>query len=349
MDLHKRRARNDSKMMDAEFSKEAIDDLLIAKLDGTWGRATQYVNLKIDLDEYYRSYGYFFDGDYHNFSKIPPERVISGRENWKVDYKYNKEFFRCDNFKEIHDGLHIVFGGCSNTEGVGAPIEKTWSHMLYEELSKEYKVSGYFNLGKGGYGWHKIISSYLDYEKRFGSPDIFVVNHPNILRDYYWDSKQDRWIYAQQYPYAAEGTEQDLEEAKNLGEGHPYHGIKINVFPTLDDYRRGFPVWLTSWNLFIEYCNSKNTKVVWGMWDGSGQISLQNCEMFLNSYIRLQGITDSFIEEFRKDGKLEDGDMDARDGHPGFLVQLNWKNQFAKFIKNGGFLNENYKKNNKEI
>ena len=55
------------------------------------------------------------------------------------------------------------------------------------------------------------------------------------------------------------------------------------------------------------------------------------------------------VEEFRKDGKLEDGDMDARDGHPGFLVQLNWKNQFAKFIKNGGFLNENYKKNNKEI
>jgi hypothetical protein len=82
------------------------------------------------------------------------------------------------------------------------------------------------------------------------------------------------------------------------------------------------------------------------MWDGSGQGSLKNCDLFLESYVKLDGVTDSFIQEIRKDGKLEMGDMDARDGHPGFLVQLNWKNQFIKFIKGRRLLNENHKKNN---
>jgi hypothetical protein len=45
MDLHKRRARNDSKMIDIEFSEDAINDLLIGELDGTWGRDSQHVNL----------------------------------------------------------------------------------------------------------------------------------------------------------------------------------------------------------------------------------------------------------------------------------------------------------------
>lgn len=349
MDLHKKRNKNFNKLADVKFSKEAFNDLLIGKLDATWGRSNQYVNLKSDFEEYYRRYGYVFDGEYHHLKKIPPEVIISGRENWEVNYKYNKDFFRCDNFKKEHDGLHIVFGGCSNTEGVGAPIEKTWSHMIYEELSKDYKVSGYFNLGKGGYGWHKIISSFIDYEKNFGSPDIFVVNHPNILRDYYWNPSQDEWIYAQQYPYAAEGTEEEIEESKNFKKGHPYHGININVFPTLDEYRRGFPVFLTSWNLFIEYCNSKNIKVVWGLWDACGQVSMTSCDLFEESYVDIKSISEDFVESIRKDGKLEKDDMDARDGHPGFLVQLYWKNQFLDFIKRGGFLNEDYKKNNKEI
>lgn len=349
MDLHRVRHRRDDKLNDVRFSKDTLDNLLIGKFDGMWGRTNQHINLKEDLNEFYKLYGYSFDGEYHLLSKLPTERILEGREDWEVAYKYNKYFFRSDNFKTEHDGLHILFSGCSNTEGVGLAIEKSWSHLVYQDLCKEYNVSGYFNLAKGGYGWHKIISSFLEYEKEFGSPDIFVVNHPNILRDYYWDDKKNQWIYAQQYPYTAEGTKQEVEESKNFGEGHPYHRISINVFPTLEDYRNKFPSWLTSWYLFIEYCKSKNVKVVWGTWDAAGRGSLSECDMFPDSYIELQQITDSFIENFRKDGKLERDDVDARDGHPGFLVQLNWKIQFMNAIKNGGFLNEKYKKTNDEI
>ena len=40
-----------------------------------------------------------------------------------VEYKYNDMFFRSDNFITSHDGLHILFSGCSESEGVGDNIE----------------------------------------------------------------------------------------------------------------------------------------------------------------------------------------------------------------------------------
>lgn len=350
MDLHKPKSRDLKRISETTLSRNAIENLLIGKLDSMWGMH----NEKRNLEEFYKDFGYFFDGEYHNFSRIPPEQIQPGKENWEVDYKYNSHWFRSDNFKQIHNGMHIVFGGCSNTEGVGARIEKTWSHMVYNELCKDYEISGYFNLGKGGYGWHKIISSYLDYEKKFGSPDIFIVNHPNVLRDYYWDSKDSGWLYAQQYPYSANTGKNDAsslndEELQKLKVVHGYDKININVFPTLEEYWRSFPTWLTAWNLFIQYCNSNNTKVIWGTWDSCTRESLTDCDLFLESYVGLDHIGESFIEEFRKDGKLEKDDMHARDGHPGFLVQLYWKDQFLKFIKDKGVLDEIYKKNNKEI
>ena len=52
-----------------------------------------------------------------------------------VEYNLNEDYFRSDNFKKEHDGLHILFSGCSESEGVGANIEYAWTHILYKKIS----------------------------------------------------------------------------------------------------------------------------------------------------------------------------------------------------------------------
>jgi hypothetical protein len=345
MEINKKKSMRALKREEISFSQSAIDDLLVGKFDSTWGRPGQYVQIKSDLRKYYQDHGYSYDGEYHYFDRIPPENVHDDKKDWVVPYRYNEHFYRSDTFTNNHDGLHVVFGGCSNTEGVGSPIDRTWSHLLYEELSKKYKMSGYFNLGKGGYGWHKIISSFLEYERNFGTPDVFFVLHPNLLRDYYWDKERNGWIYAQQYPYCSEGTEQEIADSKNFPESHPYANIDINVFPTLEDYRHAFPVWINAWNLFLEYCKAKNIRVVWGLWDAGEASSFEDSGMFLDSYVRIPWVDESFISSIRKDGILEKDDVNARDGHPGFLSHMNWKTHFLNFINEGEDLSETYKKN----
>ena len=136
--------------------KSTFDSAFIGQLDRTWAARHFPKVYYPDLDE---SFNYRFVDGYHVLDKIEPERIHKDKQDWKVTYRYNSDWFRCDHFTKTHNGLHIVFSGCSNTEGVGNDIENTWSHMVYKELSKTYNLSGYFNIGKGGYGWHKIINN----------------------------------------------------------------------------------------------------------------------------------------------------------------------------------------------
>ena len=95
------------------------------------------------------------------FSIIDPELKSGAIDDNSITYQYNEDFFRADPFTKNHDGKHILFGGCSETEGVGGNIEDSWSHMLYSKISKEEKCSGFFNLGKSGWGWSRLIINSL--------------------------------------------------------------------------------------------------------------------------------------------------------------------------------------------
>ena len=68
-------------------------------------------------------------------------------DDGSVNYYYNTESFRCDEFKKDHDGLHILFAGCSETEGIGGNVEDAWPTMLLNKMKS--KNSGFFNIGTG--------------------------------------------------------------------------------------------------------------------------------------------------------------------------------------------------------
>lgn len=52
-----------------------------------------------------------------------------------IEYRYNSQGFRCIEFGEIpKDSFVVASVGDSNTEGIGLPVEHTWSHLLCERL-----------------------------------------------------------------------------------------------------------------------------------------------------------------------------------------------------------------------
>ena len=86
--------------------------------------------------------------------------------------------FRSDNFIKTHEGLHIVFSGCSNTWGTGL-----------NKILKENPCSGYFNLGILGTSVASQIINLFKYFKEYGNPDIIFINFPDLLRFYGYSDK----------------------------------------------------------------------------------------------------------------------------------------------------------------
>lgn len=97
-------------------------------------------------------------------------------------YKINKHNYRSDDFKSIHNGLHILFLGCSETMGIGVEIDELWTTKLLSFISKNNTVSGHFNLGRYGYSSYDSIHVLFKYIKEFGMPDIIFYNMPNYTR-----------------------------------------------------------------------------------------------------------------------------------------------------------------------
>lgn len=94
----------------------------------------------------------------------------------------NSHGHRCDEFSKIHDGSHVLFTGCSNTFGEGLPYLKNWSGRLYEKMSKEEKLSGYYNISYLGGSIFMIIDNIYKYVDMFGAPKYLFCHFPETKR-----------------------------------------------------------------------------------------------------------------------------------------------------------------------
>lgn len=295
-------------------TKEIFNYLKIKELDKTWGNWVFDSKRNADDSNESIEYNYTTDQNFYYLSKIPVENIIN--KNIKVLYKYNKDWFRCDNFTKNHNGLHILYAGCSNTEGVGSNIEDTWSHMLHVKLSNFNDISGYFNLAKGGYGLHKILNNFIFYIKEYGKPDYFFVLAPNVLRGWKWEN--DTWIYDQHVPYGTDPSRLDEQ---------------------LLDHRKELPNWFTLMNALEAICNTNNIKFLWTTWDDNETINIVKSELFNDSFFPLPKKIESSIEQYRPGLRLQKDDIRARDGHPGRVIHEIWADHFIKKIKERGWLN----------
>jgi hypothetical protein len=272
-----------------------------------------YVDLLTNQDK--ELHRYRTEDGYHIVKGVRHEHIVSGREGWDLDYRYNSDLFRCDHFKDTHDGLHVLFSGCSSTEGIGIKQEDTWAYKIYESLSRETRVDGYYNLGQSNTGYHQVINNILTYISKYGKPDMIFAILPNIQRRYEWDSEHETWRYV---AYAQPNDSPD----------------KYNCLDS-DDYMNVFPVWVKIWNSFIVFCKSNDIKIFWSAWDMIDRMNIESSGIFSDTYIPIESVADAEIikDRLEADG-LSDKDIYARDNHPGPLANLIWSKNFLSGMKN---------------
>jgi hypothetical protein len=122
---------------------------------------------------------------YSGWTKTGPGPGL-GKHNWydKIDLYINSHGFRCDEFveKDKHDGMHLLFAGCSVTWGDATKSKDLWAKKVYDKISSVHKTSGYFNIGFPGMSIIQEIFWIIKYCKAFGNPDFIFFLMPNVGR-----------------------------------------------------------------------------------------------------------------------------------------------------------------------
>jgi hypothetical protein len=262
-------------------------------------------------DVFYNKFSFNDATDYCTYPTtmtVHPAEVAHGividKNDTSVLYHLNQNGFRCDDFKTNHKDTHILFAGCSETEGVGGNLDSCWAHMLYEDLSKHNKLSGYFNIAKSGFGWQKIISNCLIYFDQIGIPDYLFVMLPDVNRFFRWEREIQSWTYIQDYTL-------DFE----------IHQQKMIDF-------------IVSWKLFVKFCKEKNIELLFATWDQLNVSYINHCNF--NNFIEIE-YSNEAIEDLI-DKKLFSNDdkksifFEKRDGHQGYGKHFMWKDAFLNTI-----------------
>jgi len=115
-----------------------------------------------------------------NMDKLPA-KFMKGNAGTQLE-DLNSTGYRCDELTKDHDGLHVLFGGCSYTWGSGLLVEETWSKKLYNRLNLEEKCSGYFNVAFPGSSVFIQIFDIIRYCETYGNPDVIFYNIPGLNR-----------------------------------------------------------------------------------------------------------------------------------------------------------------------
>jgi hypothetical protein len=276
----------------------------------------EYIKMLKETD---KTFEYENKDGYHIVKKVRHEHINPGRENWDVEYRLNSDLFRSDHFKKEHDGLHIVFSGCSSTEGVGIKQEHTWAYKTYDELSKTKKIDGYYNLGQSNSGYHQIIGNFLTYVEKYGKPDYLFVLLPNIQRRYKYLEEENYWEYVS-YPQPGSVT--------------PTEGPRFEI----DDYISVFPAWAKTWQSFINYCKANKIKLFWSTWDATDRYHIELSSLCLESFVAMDIYNDQvmMIGEMLEAKNITKKEIYARDNHPGPLVNSLWSKNFLNELKKDG-------------
>lgn len=282
---------------------------------------TQPPVIDIYKDIYYLTWMQFENK--RTFTQMPGEILNDDEiDDGSIIYNYNSSGFRCDEFKKEHSGLHILFGGCSNTEGQGASLETVWSNILYKKISKDFSVDGFYSLARAGYGWQNIITSFLKYTKDNGYPDYFFVLMPNLSRVLEWDSSNNLWEDRQLYLKSFFHWDRDNNSYNNI--------------LTEKQHREVFVNFSRSWKLFERFCESVGTKLIWSSWNYMENDNFINANIFPGFFPLDEKEFDIFFLKVRPDAKLKNKhDLLRRDNHYGIVWHEWWAEEFYNQIDIG--------------
>lgn len=244
----------------------------------------------------------------HAFSKDFPQ-IVGHPISSKPNVMLNSDGYRSDEFITNHNGLHILFSGCSTTFGDGLQDNEIWATQVYNKIKSHTETSGFFNIGTPGQGITYIVFHIFKYIKNFGRPDVIFINFPVSRRFVSFDKKSNRYVY-------------------------------FNVFEPED---ASYELWQTIpfleyQYIFMleEYCKSNDIILIYGTWDTTSHFNLyQDLDYFIE--IKDQDRIARYVEEHPEDKFA----LTARDGmHYGTAFHAIWAdvmyNNYMNRTKNDG-------------
>jgi len=243
----------------------------------------------------------------------------------KQDYieELNSSFFRCDDFKTSHEGLHVLFSGDSVTFGEGLTIEEGWAKQVQVSIDKIQKTSGYFNLAVPGTGTPMHIFNMFKYFKKYGNPDYIFFNMSEMHRFYDYMPDVDMFthkIYSNTNSKHLDDTEKDAwVNTLSL--------LNFNLYFMLEQYcaSNGIKLYTFSWDASVSDWNfgrcSNELMLGWGFktfhnvhteQDSRELFMLETTEFKDNPYVKT-----------------------ARDNaHQGVGIHRHWANKAVEWFKN---------------
>jgi hypothetical protein len=115
-----------------------------------------------------------------------PQMNPSIIEDNRISYVSNSYGHRSDEFQRLDkDKVNILFAGCSQTFGLGLPVEETWPSILYKWMKENHSdidFGPYQALSFTGGSIEKIVQNIFKYCHLFGNPNIIYFLAPDIDR-----------------------------------------------------------------------------------------------------------------------------------------------------------------------
>jgi hypothetical protein len=184
----------------------------------------------------------------------------------KISYKINNYGYRSDDFNIEDSESNFLYSGCSNTFGIGVPIESIWAHQLNSFLGGEKFIS----LGINSGSYKTIVYDVFNYIRNFGKPKGVFLLFPNIERQIVFLDDKDKKvnIFIQVYRNASSKISEVITEKSNMFEF--YNTVKM-----LEDYlfELDIPFVWTTWDVSLD----KNISLTKGF---KNYVSLDNFDVY---------------------------------------------------------------------
>lgn len=300
------------------FKCSAVKDVIGGEFDRTFAFSEEFKNVK-------------------EMTLQPGENLSHGEtDDGSVIYKFNNEYYRSDDFTtDKNNRFHILYAGCSESEGMGGPINDVWTHQLHTQLKNQHDVGGFYSISRSGYGWQKIISNFLIYEKKYGTPTHLFVLIPNLVRKFSWKEDIGIWYYDQKWPEIY--PKHKLSERSTMLNNESIN--KEERYITIEEHRESLIDFVAGWKLFEAYCESKNVKLVWSTWNYSENPNL--IKMGFNNFVEIDPKDFHIFLEYKYGHlRIERHDLEKRDGHSGRKVNMFWAEVFLREISRRGLFDD---------
>ena len=170
-----------------------------------------------------------------------------------ISYRINNYGYRSDDIRKESSESNFLYSGCSNTFGIGVPVESIWAYQLNSFLNGEK----FINLGINSGSYKTIVYDVFNYIRNFGKPKGVFLLFPNIERQINFIEDKEKNVTMLVKVYRNSPQEEKIKEVitekTNLFEF--YNTVKM-----LEDYlyELGIPLVWTTWDPGLDKKISKN-------------------------------------------------------------------------------------------